>query len=477
MTSTVPDSSHQLGQGPDGSAGQARPLLEPSEGIPAVIVDQATLLTAAARLAAGTGPVAFDAERASGYRYSQRAYLVQVRRRGSGTHLIDPIALADLAPLQDAVGDAEWVLHAASQDLPCLSEVGLRPRRLFDTELAGRLLGYERVGLGIMVEKILGFTLEKGHSAADWSTRPLPEPWLRYAALDVELLVELRDALETELEAQGKLSFAREEFAAIAAAPPREPRPDLWRRTSGIHRVRNRRQLAAVRSMWTARDRIARERDIAPGRVLPDSAIIEAVLANPADVEALTRLPVFSGPRLRRSVRTWFAALREAAGLPEDALPVPAAAGGDTLPPPNRWADRDPVAAARLARVRARLAAIAAERTMPVENLLEPALARRLAWSPPQPITTELVAGTLRDGGARPWQVTLTAGPVAGALTEPPPAESAQAQPAQAEPAAESPQVEPPETEPPAAGLREAASQDAGSQEAASRAGVPDEGA
>ncbi|WP_131769952.1 ribonuclease D [Candidatus Protofrankia californiensis] len=453
MTSTVPDSSHQLGQDPDGSAEQARPLLEPSEGIPAVIVDQAALLTAVAQLAAGTGPVAFDAERASGYRYSQRAYLVQVRRRGSGTHLIDPIALTDLTCVQDAVGDAEWVLHAASQDLPCLSEVGLRPRRLFDTELAGRLLGYERVGLGIMVEKILGFTLEKGHSAADWSTRPLPEPWLRYAALDVELLVELRDVLETELEAQSKLSFAREEFAAIAAAPPREPRPDLWRRTSGIHRVRNRRQLAAVRSMWTTRDRIARERDVAPGRVLPDSAIIEAVLANPADVEALTRLPIFSGPRLRRSARTWFTALREAAGLLEDALPMPAAAGGDTLPPPSRWADRDPVAAARLAQVRARLAAIAAERTMPVENLLEPALARRLAWSPPQPVTVELVAGMLRDGGARPWQVALTAGPVAGALTEPAQAEA------------------------PAAGLPEAASQDAGSPETASRTDVPDEGA
>ncbi|WP_131746526.1 ribonuclease D [Frankia sp. Cppng1_Ct_nod] len=420
MTSTVPDSSPQVSQDPSSSGEHARPLLEPSEGIPSVVVDEVSLRIAATALAAGTGPVAFDAERASGYRYSQRAYLVQIRRRGSGTHLIDPIAVPDLCAVQDAVGDAEWVLHAASQDLPCLSEVGLRPATLFDTELAGRLLGYERVGLGIMVEKVLGFTLEKGHSAADWSTRPLPEPWLRYAALDVELLVELRDALEVELDEQGKLPFAREEFAAIAAAPPREPRPELWRRTSGIHRVRSRRQLAAVRSMWTTRDRIARERDIAPGRILPDSAIIEAVLNNPADVEALTRLPVFSGPRLRRSGRTWFSALREAAGLPEDALPVPTAAGGDGLPPPNRWADRDPVAAARLARVRARLGTIAAERTMPVENLLEPALARRIVWSPPQPATVEAVTRLLCDGGARPWQVELTAGPIAGCLPEPP---------------------------------------------------------
>ncbi|WP_239312622.1 MULTISPECIES: HRDC domain-containing protein [unclassified Frankia] len=421
MTSTVPDSSHQQNQDPGGGAEHTRPLLEPSEGIPPVIVDEASLHAAAARLAAGNGPVAFDAERASGYRYSQRAYLVQIRRRGSGTHLIDPVALPDLVRIQQAVGDAEWVLHAASQDLPCLAELGLRPGALFDTELAGRLLGYERVGLGIMVEKVLGFSLEKGHSAADWSTRPLPEPWLRYAALDVELLIELRDALHGELAAQDKLRFAREEFAAIAAAPPREPRPELWRRTSGIHRVRNRRQLAAVRSMWTTRDRIARERDIAPGRVLPDSAIIDAVLNNPADVEALTRLPIFSGPRLRRNARTWLTALREAASLPEDTLPPAVAPGGDGLPPPNRWADRDPVAAARLVRVRAQLGAIAAERSMPVENLLEPALARRLAWSPPAaPASVEIVAELLRKGGARPWQVELTASPIASCLSAPP---------------------------------------------------------
>jgi ribonuclease D len=371
-------------------------------------------------LAAGNGPTAFDAERASGYRYSQRAYLVQIRRRGSGTHLIDPIAVPDLSCIQHAISDSEWVLHAASQDLPCLAEVGLRPLTLFDTELAGRLLGYERVGLGTMVEKVLGFSLEKGHSASDWSTRPLPEAWLRYAALDVELLIDLRDALHDELAAQDKLRFAHEEFTAIAMAPPREPRPELWRRTSGIHRLRNRRQLAAVRSMWTTRDRIARDRDIAPGRVLPDSAIIDAVLNDPADVQALTKLPIFSGQRLRRSGRTWFTALREAAGLPEDALPLLVASSGDGLPSPTRWADRDPVAAARLARIRACLATIAAERSMPVENLLEPALARRLAWSPPAPVTVGTVADLLRTSGARLWQVELTTGPITECLADPP---------------------------------------------------------
>ncbi|ONH30431.1 ribonuclease D [Pseudofrankia asymbiotica] len=428
MTSTVPNSTRQLSGGgtPDvidaaePASPAVTPLLEPVEGVPPVTCDARALAAVAERLAAGEGPVAFDAERASGYRYSQRAYLVQIRRRGSGTVLIDPVTLPDLSVIQEEVGECEWVLHAASQDLPCLAELGLRPTRLFDTELAGRLLGYERVGLGMMVERVLGFGLEKGHSAADWSTRPLPEPWLRYAALDVELLVELRDELTAELTETGKLDFALQEFAAIVAAPPREPRAEPWRRTSGIHRARSRRQLAAVRSMWSARDKIARARDIAPGRVLPDSAIIDAVLSAPADATELIKLPVFSGPRLRRSAGVWMTALTQAAALADaDLPPATASTGGDGLPPPNRWAERDPIAAARLARVRASLNKVAGKQNMPVENLIEPALTRRVAWSPPGELSAATVAGALRAGGARAWQVDLTAAAIADALAEP----------------------------------------------------------
>ena len=192
---------------PRGPAHRSSPAATPSQSAPTA-------------LAAGTGPIAVDAERASGYRYGQRAYLVQIRRSGSGSFLVDPVAFDDLSPLADAINDAEWVLHAASQDLPCLAEIGLRPRELFDTELAGRLLGHPRVGLGAMTESVLGIGLEKGHAAADWSTRPLPEDWLRYAALDVEVLIDLRDALAAELDAAGKTEWARQEFAAIVAAPP-----------------------------------------------------------------------------------------------------------------------------------------------------------------------------------------------------------------------------------------------------------------
>ncbi|MBE1585834.1 HRDC domain-containing protein [Nonomuraea angiospora] len=391
------------------------PLLEPREGIPPVIADADALTGIVSRFAAGKGPVAVDAERASGYRYGNRAYLVQLRRAGAGTALIDPIACPDLSALDAAVAEAEIVLHAASQDLPCLLEVGFRPREMFDTELAGRLLGYERVGLGTMVETVLGLRLEKGHSAADWSTRPLPEDWLRYAALDVEVLVELRDVLHQELADSGKLEWAREEFAAVLNTPPPVPRSDPWRRTSGIHKVRNVRALAIVRELWTMRDRIAREADLAPGRVLPDAAIVTAALEGPRTKKALTEISAFTGRSARRHMSDWLAAVTRARGLPDNQLPQPSTPG-DGPPPPNRWADRDPAAAKRLAAARAVVAALAEQHHMPTENLLQPDAVRRLTWEPPEEVTEETVTERLRELGAREWQLSLTAHPITKAL-------------------------------------------------------------
>ncbi|MEU0852437.1 MULTISPECIES: HRDC domain-containing protein [Streptomyces] len=386
------------------SASQApTPLLEPREGVPPVIADAAALAEVTAAFAAGSGPVAVDAERASGYRYGQRAYLVQLRRQGAGTALIDPVACPDLSELGAAISGVEWVLHAATQDLPCLREIGMVPTRLFDTELAGRLAGFPRVGLGAMVENVLGFVLEKGHSAVDWSTRPLPDPWLRYAALDVELLVDLRDSLEKELDRQGKLEWARQEFDAIASAPPPEPRKEPWRRTSGMHKVRRRRQLAVVRELWQTRDRIAQRRDVSPGKVLGDAAIVEAALALPANAHALGALGGF-GRVNRRQLEQWQAAVDRAKSLTESQLPQP----GQPVtgpPPPRAWADKDPAAAARLAAARAGVTALAEQLNMPQENLITPDTVRRVCWEPPKPADRQSVAAALTGHGARPWQV------------------------------------------------------------------------
>jgi ribonuclease D len=394
----------------------AVPLLAPRDGLPPVIETSTALVAYADALAAGSGPVAVDAERASGYRYGQSAYLVQLRRAGAGTGLIDPVPLPDLSAVQAAIGDAEWVLHAANQDLPCLAELGLVPSRLFDTELAARLAGLPRVGLGAVVESLLGLSLQKGHSAADWSTRPLPEDWLVYAALDVEVLVDVRDALAAILEEQGKTEWARQEFEAILAAGPPAPRVDPWRRTSGMHGLRNRRQLGMLRALWQARDDLARRRDIAPGRVLPDAAMVSAVQADPENEGALLELPVFRGRANRRLVGTWFGALSRGRALPEAELP-PHSKPGDGPPPVNRWADRDPAAAARLKAARASLAQVSEQWSVPVENVLSPDLVRRLMWSPPEPADAAAVADALRAGGAREWQIGLTRDLLTEAIT------------------------------------------------------------
>lgn len=356
-----------------------------------------------------------DTERASGYRYWQRAYLVQLRRDGAGTVLVDPTGLDDLSVLAEVLNPLEWVLHAASQDLPCLADLGLRPRALFDTELAARLAGFERVGLGALIEDMLGYQLQKGHGAADWSRRPLPAEWLTYAALDVELLLPLRAAMATELDAQGKSGWAEEEFDSVRRAGPPAPRTDPWRRTSGMHRVHTPRDLARVRELWLARERMARQRDIAPGRVLPDTAIIDAALSDPPDEAALLSRPVFGGRAQRRVVKTWLAALDAARALRTEDLP-PLRTPGDGPPPVNRWQDRDPEAAARLAAARAVLGELSEQHRVPLQNLLQPDLVRRLCWEPPEPLEPGAVDRELAAAGARRWQRDLTVHPLTTAL-------------------------------------------------------------
>ncbi len=395
-------------------------LLALSGGLPPIIDTDEALAEYAAQVAAGSGPVAIDAERASGYRYSNRAYLIQVRREGTGTGLIDPITLSSLEPLQEAIGDAEWILHAATQDLPCLAEVGLTPVALFDTELAGRLLNYPRVGLATLVETLLGARMKKEHSAVDWSTRPLPEPWLEYAALDVEVLVELRQLLADQLVEAGKDDWARQEFDNLRSFEP-VVRTEAWRRTSGLHKVRGRRALGAVRALWEARDEIARERDVTPGRLIPDAAIVVAATAMPTSRAALMSTPGFHGRGASRYSATWLQALRSAAEMDEADLPS-RTPRGDGPPAPRAWAEKSPVAARRLELAKAAVAALAEEHDLPAENLLTPDHLRRVMWEPPptrDPVELlERLIDQLRTLGSRSWQIGLTASALARAVLD-----------------------------------------------------------
>jgi ribonuclease D len=376
---------------------------ETREPVPELITTQAALIEYAEALAGGSGPLALDAERASGYTYSQRAYLIQIRRTGSGTALIDPIACPDLSLIADATVGVEWILHAATQDLDCLREVGLTPSALFDTELAGRLLGRERVGLGPLMENELGVYLEKGHGAADWSLRPFTAAMLRYAALDVELLVELRDALAASLDESGKRDYAQQEFDALLTWRPREHKGEAWRRTSGVHAAKTPLARGIVRELWLTRDDIARRRDIAPGRILPDRAILAAALAKPAD--QLLKVQGFNGRGAGRYEKQWVAAVERARSLPESELPQ-APPRREGPPPPKAWADKNPGAHARLEFTRVELAGISTELNIPTENLMQPDLVRRACWAEPEQ-DPQWYLDLLTEGGARQWQCDI----------------------------------------------------------------------
>lgn len=400
-------------------AGPPPLLTEPEDGVPFVIDTERGLQRCAEALAEGSGPVAVDAERASGFRYGQRAFLVQLKREGSGIWLIDPEPFTTLAPVQDALQDVEWILHAATQDLPCLAELGMHPHRLFDTELAARLSGLPRVSLGAVVESLLEVRLAKEHSAADWSKRPLPQDWLRYAALDVDLLIPLRQRLLDLLEEQGKLDWAQEEFEHLRThRPVTMPRSERWRKASGVNKLKSPRKLAVLRELWAARESMAESKDVSPGHILPDSALVAAADAMPRTVPQLLGVRGFHGRAAKREAPKWLRAI-ESGSRDEDLPPAHRRAAGP--PPPRAWKDRNPLAFRRYRTARDWLTHHADELDLMPETLLTPAVLKQLCWTPPEVIDLDGVSAALRELGAREWQIAQCAAIVTVAMLDPEP--------------------------------------------------------
>jgi ribonuclease D len=396
----------------------ATPLLAPAAGTPAVIETEASFKLALAELAKGTGPFAVDAERASGYKYSARAYLIQIKRNSGGLHLIDPIPFSPdhqlFIELNELLNTDEVILHASTQDLPCLRELGINPKLLFDTELGGRIAGLPRVGLGPLLEAHLGVLLAKEHSAVDWSVRPLPLDWLNYAALDVELLIELRNIIAKLLLAAKKLPWAEAEFAAILAAPPNPPRVDPWRRTSGMHKIRKRNQLAIIRALWNVRNQIAESLDVSPGKLLNDSAIVALAMNPPTNKREFDKVlrPIGLRARWKENLDIWLAAIASTVALPENEYPEMRATG-DSMPPTKIWKERFPEKYAPYTHARAAVELRASELNIPVENLISPDVIRKLVWKLSTDVTKDAI-----ELGARSWQVAEIADLVSAALLE-----------------------------------------------------------
>ena len=404
------------------------PLITPRHGVPEVISNESDFEKLIAQLLNGSGPLAIDAERASGYRYSQRAYLIQIYRENGGLHLIDPIPLKDSklwGKFNKEFSAYEWVIHASTQDLPCLIDVGLKPELLFDTELGARIAGCDRVGLGPLAESLLELQLAKEHSAVDWSIRPLRPEWITYAALDVDILLDIRNSVEKLLTEQNKLKWAKQDFASILKNYQNyvfsdEAKPERWRRTSGMHKVRDRLTMAIVRDLWFSRDELGREIDLAPGRVLGDEAIIELATKRPDNLEAVAKV---IGRRTRLEAppfNRWLNVLNLALKTPLDQQPelrVPS----QSLPPIKIWKDRNPLGYARLTHARAALIELSTQIQIPTENLVTPELVRKICWQDPPTSNSEyedFVIEQLNKTGARPWQIELVTPAISAALSQ-----------------------------------------------------------
>ena len=388
----------------------ALPLLAAPRADVYLVETPEELEEAVATLGAGTGPFAVDAERASGFKYSQRAYLVQIYREGSPIYLVDPAAIApalDSAPFSDlarVLATAPWILHAASQDIPCLRELGLIAPGLLDTELGSRIAGLERVGLGAVTEALLGVRLAKEHSAVDWSIRPLALDWLNYAALDVDVLFELWAAVEAILRERGKYEWALEEFDATLNAQPKLAKVDKWRGMTGLHEVKDAKKLAIARELWTAREALALKLDVSPGRLIPDSSIVNVVKETPKTKPQLAGNRSFVGRASRSYLDTWWKAIED--GVNSRDLPVlrlPAVG----IPNHRIWPTRFPEADKRLKIVRPLIAELAEKVGVPTENVLTPDYLRTLCFEPPE-LDLNSVESALRDLGARTWQIELT---------------------------------------------------------------------
>ncbi len=370
-------------------------LLEPRR--PFLLVEtQDQLATAIAELSQAN-VLAVDAERASGFRYSQRAYLIQFATSRQ-IFLIDPIKFSttEMQNLAQAVSPKTWLLHSATQDLPCLAELGILPTKIFDTELAARLCGLERFGLSSIALELLDLEMAKEHSAADWSVRPLKPEMLIYAALDVDVMEDLHLNLKEKLIELNRADWAEQEFEKVLGFKPKPPSREAWRNLPGISKVKDKRRLQIAMSLYSTRDRIAKEMDVAPGRLIPDRSIMAAVNQLPKTKKDLAGNKEFQGRASRSMLSEWWEAIASSDAIEVSEVEL----DPNHLPNHRSWEKRFPEAHIRLQNIRPLIVEKAAELSLAPEILLSPEALRRVCFQP----STELVR-QLQELGVRPWQI------------------------------------------------------------------------
>lgn len=263
----------------------------PRDGLPPVLSTPPQFSSAARSLAAGHGPIAVDTERAQSFRFDDRIFLLQLRRAGSGTTLIAPEqhrAAASRA-LAGTLNSATWIIHSAPNDLPMLRAMGFYPPRLIDTEIASRFLGLDKPNLSASLEHFLGISLAKGHGRENWSRWPLPTSWLTYAALDVELLIELSDTQRSKLASEGKIEWMEQECAHILRCHDHDPEEPSWTSVKGARALKSRKQRAFVREIWRVRRQVAQRHDLPEHRILPHPLVLRLAQQQPSSAADIKR--------------------------------------------------------------------------------------------------------------------------------------------------------------------------------------------
>ncbi len=374
-------------------------LLEPRR--PFLLVETKEQLQRAIEALRESAELAVDAERASGFRYGSSAYLIQFATTEE-IFLIDPTQFESdsYLMLNSSIQSKPWLLHSATQDLPCLAEIGLKPTSLFDTELAARLCGIERFGLGSIALELLDFEMAKEHSAADWSIRPIKPEMLIYAALDVDVMHELKTALESRLEELGRTSWAEQEFKRLLSFQPKPASKDPWRNLPGISKIKETRKLQIAAALFQVRDQIASENDVAPGRLIPDRSIMAAVNQAPTTKKELAANKEFQGRASRSMLNTWWEAIANSTTL---SITEPEL-DPNHIPNHRNWEKRFPEAHQRLQTIRPMVAQVAEELGIAIEILLSPDALRRVCFDPKSDLVSQLT-----ELGARPWQIEFVA--------------------------------------------------------------------
>ncbi|MBI5444174.1 MAG: HRDC domain-containing protein [Deltaproteobacteria bacterium] len=271
------------------------------------------------------GALAIDLEADSLHSYREKACLVQISTP-SGNTILDPLpdrtALAGLGPLLESEA-VDKVFHGGDYDLRLLKrDFGFQVRNVFDTMIAAQLLGREQFGLAALLSETFGVALDKKYQRADWSARPLRSEFLAYASLDTAYLLGLREKLEAELSAAGRLHWAREEFRLLERVEPSAPRAPSCFDVKGAGRLEPR-QLALLQRLLEARDELSRAWDRPPFKVVSTELLLDWAQKPPASRKAVLEARGASKPALSRLAVPVLEAAKAACGLSLEDCPRP----------------------------------------------------------------------------------------------------------------------------------------------------------